>query len=227
MLAVGSPSPWNEDRLMEYQPFSVLWSSCWCLSNIRNFLMSFHIKLTTSSPNPWEFPGEQTAAFQMRHRTFFLYDLASPPLSLKTWQPLYLHGADAEAPVDHKLAEGCWPLVAVPAMDHEQTPQVLELSDGEISCQRCLLPFLGMTARTRIVRSFLHWKQRILCYYGVITDRISRDVCSMLGEGEHCLSISPSNVGFKQRAKNMRRIPIWTLASNSEQPLDCDSQHTC
>lgn len=76
-------------------------------------------------------------------------------LSLETpsWQPLYLHGADAEAPVDDKLAEGCRPLVAVPSMDHEQTTQVLELSDGEIGCQRCLLPFLGTRARKSTVRS--------------------------------------------------------------------------
>lgn len=33
----------------------------------------------------------------------------------------YLHGADAQAPVDDKLAEGCRPLVAVPTVDHEET----------------------------------------------------------------------------------------------------------
>lgn len=130
-------------------------------------------------------------------------------LSLETlcW-PLYLHGADAEAPVDHKLAEGCRSLVAVPSMDHEQTPQVLELSDGEISCQRCLLPFLGTRARKSTVSSFQHWKQRILCCYWVITDRISRNICSLLLEGEHCLSTSPSTVGFKQRAKIWGAFPF-------------------
>lgn len=205
---------------MEYQPFLALWSCSWCLPNTRNFLMCFHLKVTTSSPNSWKISGEETAAFQMRHRSFPLWFGFST-----SWQPIYLHGADAEAPVDHKLAEGCRPLVAVPSMDHEQSTQVLELSDGEISCQRCLLPFLGTGARTSTVRSFQHWKQRISCYCGVSTDRISRDICSMLGEGEHCLSTSPSTVGFMQRAKNRRRIPIWTLASNSKQPLDPDSQH--
>lgn len=34
---------------------------------------------------------------------------------------LYLHGADAEAPVDDELAEGCRPFVAVPTVDHEET----------------------------------------------------------------------------------------------------------
>lgn len=34
---------------------------------------------------------------------------------------LYLHGADAQAPVDDKLAEGRRPFVAVPPMDHEET----------------------------------------------------------------------------------------------------------
>ena len=34
---------------------------------------------------------------------------------------LYLHGADAQAPVDDKLAEGCRPFVAVPTVDHEET----------------------------------------------------------------------------------------------------------
>lgn len=34
---------------------------------------------------------------------------------------VYLHGADAQAPVDDKLAEGRRPFVAVPPMDHEET----------------------------------------------------------------------------------------------------------
>lgn len=34
---------------------------------------------------------------------------------------VYLHGADAQASVDDKLAEGCRALVAVSTVDHEQT----------------------------------------------------------------------------------------------------------
>ncbi len=54
----------------------------------------------------------------------------------------YLHGADAETPVDDKLAERGGAFVAVSAMDHEQSAQVLKLRDGEICSQRRLLPFL-------------------------------------------------------------------------------------
>ncbi len=54
----------------------------------------------------------------------------------------YLHGADAETPVDDKLAERGGAFVAVSAVDHEQSAQVLKLSDGEICSQRRLLPFL-------------------------------------------------------------------------------------
>lgn len=54
----------------------------------------------------------------------------------------YLHGANAETPVDDKLAECSGPFVAVSAVDHEQSAQVLKLSDGEICSQRRLLPFL-------------------------------------------------------------------------------------
>lgn len=56
--------------------------------------------------------------------------------------PTHLHGADAEAPVDHKLAEGGRALVAVAAVHHEQPAEVLELSDGEVCGQRSLLAFL-------------------------------------------------------------------------------------
>lgn len=54
----------------------------------------------------------------------------------------HLHGADAQAPVDHELAEGGRALVAVAAVHHEQPAEVLELSDGEVGSQRSLLPFL-------------------------------------------------------------------------------------
>lgn len=40
----------------------------------------------------------------------------------------YLHGADAQAPVDDELAEGCRALVAVSTVDHQQTAQMFELS---------------------------------------------------------------------------------------------------
>lgn len=49
---------------------------------------------------------------------------------------------------------------------------------------------------------------RISCYYWVITDRISRNICSMLGEGEYCLGTSPSTVDFKQRAKIWGEFPF-------------------
>lgn len=54
----------------------------------------------------------------------------------------YLHGTDTEAPVNDELAEGGGPLVAVSAMYHEQSAQVLELSHREISSQGSLLAFL-------------------------------------------------------------------------------------
>lgn len=67
-------------------------------------------------------------------------------------QCLYLHGADAQAPVDDKLAESCRPFVAVPTVDHEETAQMFELSHGEVGCQRGLLPFLSNTEQ-RTVRT--------------------------------------------------------------------------
>lgn len=60
---------------------------------------------------------------------------------------LYLHGADAQAPVDDKLAEGRRALVAVSAVDHEETAQMFELSHREVSGQRGLLSFLPNTKK--------------------------------------------------------------------------------
>lgn len=57
-------------------------------------------------------------------------------------QACYLHGGDDEAPVHDKLAKCCRPLVAVPPMHHEQPADVSELRDGEVRCQRSLLPLL-------------------------------------------------------------------------------------
>lgn len=56
--------------------------------------------------------------------------------------PTHLHGADAQAPVDHELAEGSRALVAVAAVHHEQPAEVLELGDGEVGSQRGLLSLL-------------------------------------------------------------------------------------
>lgn len=55
---------------------------------------------------------------------------------------LYLHGADAQAPVDDKLAEGRRPLVTVPTVDHEETTQMFELSHWEVGSQGRLLSLL-------------------------------------------------------------------------------------
>lgn len=41
-----------------------------------------------------------------------------------------------------KLTQRCRALVAVPAVNHEQTTDVLKLSDGEVCSQRRLLPLL-------------------------------------------------------------------------------------
>ena len=60
----------------------------------------------------------------------------------------YLHGADAQTPVDDELAEGCGPLVAVPPVDHEETTQVFELSHREVGGQGGLLSFLSNTQST-------------------------------------------------------------------------------
>lgn len=57
--------------------------------------------------------------------------------------PAYLHGADAQAPVDDELGEAGRSLVAVPPVDHEESAQVLELSHREVRSQRCLFPFLS------------------------------------------------------------------------------------
>lgn len=57
----------------------------------------------------------------------------------------YLHGADAQAPVDDELAEGCGPFVAVSPVDHEETAQMFELSHREVCSQRSLFSFLSNT----------------------------------------------------------------------------------
>lgn len=62
---------------------------------------------------------------------------------------LYLHGADAQAPMDDKLAEGCGALVAVSAVDHEETAQMFELSHREVSGQGGLLSFLSNTKKAQ------------------------------------------------------------------------------
>lgn len=49
--------------------------------------------------------------------------------------------------MDHKLAEGCRALVAVPTMHHEQAAEMLELGDGEVRCQGGLLSFLQSAHR--------------------------------------------------------------------------------
>lgn len=54
----------------------------------------------------------------------------------------HLHGADAEAPVNHELAEGGRALVAVTAVHHEQPAEMLELSDGEVRGQGGLFSLL-------------------------------------------------------------------------------------
>ena len=58
---------------------------------------------------------------------------------------LYLHGADAQTPVDDELTERRRPFVAVATVDHEQTAQMLELSHREVGSQRGLLSFLSNT----------------------------------------------------------------------------------
>lgn len=58
---------------------------------------------------------------------------------------VYLHGADAQAPVDDELAERRRALVAVAPVDHEEATQVFELSHGEVCSQRGLLSFLSHT----------------------------------------------------------------------------------
>lgn len=68
--------------------------------------------------------------------------------NLNVFAPLYLHGADAQAPVDDKLAEGCRPLVAVAAVHHEETTQVFELSHREVGSQRGLFSFLSNAQQT-------------------------------------------------------------------------------
>lgn len=49
--------------------------------------------------------------------------------------------------MDHELTEGRRALVAVPTMHHEQAAEMLELGDGEVRCQRGLLPFLQSAHR--------------------------------------------------------------------------------
>lgn len=55
---------------------------------------------------------------------------------------MYLHGGDDHASVHHKLTQRCGALVAVSAVNHKQTANVLKLSDGKVCGQRCLLPLL-------------------------------------------------------------------------------------
>lgn len=74
----------------------------------------------------------------------------------------YLHGTDAQAPVDDKLAEGCRALVAVSAVDHEETAQMFELSYGEVSGQRGLFSFLSNTKKAQKA-------QRTSCMRGSLT----------------------------------------------------------
>lgn len=54
----------------------------------------------------------------------------------------YLHGGDDHPSVHDKLAQSCWALITVPAVDQEQATNVLELSDREVRSQRRLLTFL-------------------------------------------------------------------------------------
>lgn len=65
----------------------------------------------------------------------------------------YLHGTDAQAPVDDKLAEGCRALVAVSTVDHQQTAQMFELSHREVRSQSGLLSFLTNTKTQKAVRT--------------------------------------------------------------------------
>lgn len=44
--------------------------------------------------------------------------------------------------MDHELAEGSRPLVAVPTMHHEQPAKMLELGDGEVGSEGSLFSFL-------------------------------------------------------------------------------------
>lgn len=69
---------------------------------------------------------------------------------------VYLHGADAQASVDDKLAEGCGAFVAVSPVDHQQTAQMFELSHREVCCQRGLLSFLPNTKTQKAVRARLN-----------------------------------------------------------------------
>lgn len=61
---------------------------------------------------------------------------------------LDLHGGDDHSSVHHKLPQRRRALVAVPAVDHEQAADVLELSDGKVCRQRRLLPFLFDAVKT-------------------------------------------------------------------------------
>ena len=92
---------------------------CWSLSNTRNFLVCFHIQVTTSSSNPWKFLAEETVTCKMKCRTFTFWFYFFTSLSEKpSWQSIYLHCTDAQAPVDYKLTESCRPFVTVPSMHH-------------------------------------------------------------------------------------------------------------
>lgn len=130
-----------------------------------------------------------------------------------TQQPTDLHCTDAQAPVDYKLTESCWPLVAVPSMHHQQTTQMFKLSDREICCKWCLFAFL-----CTIARSFYYWgKLYIYILFTSYHNRISRKNCNTLGGEEYYLSISAFHHSLYLKSKNMKRIPIWTLASDSNQ----------
>ncbi len=74
---------------------------------------------------------------------------------------VYLHGGDDHSSVHDELTQRCRALVAVPAVDHQQATDVLKLSDGEISGQRRLLPFL-LTHRSKdAVRLLVTWHDNL------------------------------------------------------------------
>lgn len=55
---------------------------------------------------------------------------------------MHLHGGDDHPSVHDELAQSCGAFVAVPAVNHQQPADVLELGDGEVCSQRRLLAFL-------------------------------------------------------------------------------------
>lgn len=75
-------------------------------------------------------------------RTFFFFSLFHKPGS-KHRDKAHLHGGDDHASVHDELTQSCGTFVAVPAVNHQEAPDVFELSDGEICSQRRLLSLLG------------------------------------------------------------------------------------